>query len=92
MWSMIGADRWVTEQPDGSSNYLLATDGRLLELHVEADAATLHEYTGTAPDASAPLIGSAHQRTTVRPDLAGADADAVWLALAGVTDEQAAGQ
>ncbi len=92
MWTMISDDRWVMEQPDGSSNYLLATGGRLLELHVNRDAATVHEYTGKVSDDTAPLAGSAYQRTTSRPELAGADADTVWVALEAIADESSADQ
>lgn len=83
MWQMIGDGRWVTgQQPDGSTHFLLAVGGLLLELHVDPDAATLHTYAGEATDPSAPLADAVWQSTTDRPDLVGADADTVWAALA----------
>lgn len=82
MWKNIDVGRWIAEHSDDSTAYLLAAGQRILELHVETAAATLHEYRGQASDANSPLADAAHQQTTGRPDLAGADASRVWSALA----------
>lgn len=84
MWTKVDTDRWIIEQPDGTTNYLLRSGKRLLELHVDVHVATLHEYTGDSDDDSSPLTGAVHRDTSEIWQLAGADESQAWRSLAGL--------
>lgn len=70
-----GDGRWIDQQSDGSASYVLRAGGRVRELHVSAESATLHVYEDV------PLAAARHISSTERGDLAGADASTAWAAL-----------
>lgn len=91
MWIKVDTGRWIREHSDDSTAYLLAAGGRLLELHVEAGSATLHEYLGTAVDDRSPLATAVYRRTENRPDLVVLDASQAWSALGSLFERMADG-
>lgn len=97
VWTPLAgkSDRWQLNQMeehggDGSRNYLLRDGERLFELHVSAENAWLHEYTGTVDDAKPFLRHGAnvmHVESKELPALSGVDSAAAWAALERVASD-----
>jgi len=83
-WDLVDDDRWVRHDDGGPDerHLMLRTGGRLIEVH----GTTVHAYTAAEVlDPESPLTGATWAGTWERPDLDGADTDALWQAMG---DEQ----